>query len=60
MLQIVYVYLSAYQWNARATVATNIVGVLPADIARAQAQIQNALNGFQFYPVVGIRYTFGF
>lgn len=50
----------AYQGSARASVTTNIIGVLPADIASAQTQIQNALNGYQFYPVVGIRYTFGF
>lgn len=51
---------AAFQGNAKAVVTTNIVGVTAADIANAQTQIQNSINGFNVYPVIGIRYTFGF
>lgn len=51
---------AAFQGNARAAVTTNIAGVAPSDILSAQTQIQNAVNGFTVYPVVSLRYTFGF
>jgi hypothetical protein len=51
---------AAYQGNAAVSVTTNIAGVAAADISSAQNQIKNTVNGFQWYPVVGIRYTFGF
>jgi hypothetical protein len=51
---------AVFQGSARASVTSNIVGVTQADYAAAQTQVQNALNGFQVYPVINIRYTIGF
>lgn len=51
---------AAFQGNARAVVTSNIAGVTAADYAQAQAQVQKAVNGFQVYPVVSLRYTFAF
>jgi hypothetical protein len=51
---------AAFQGSARAVVTSNIAGVTAADYASAQTQVQNAVNGFKVYPVVSLRYTFGF
>jgi hypothetical protein len=52
---------AAFQGKGKAVVTNNgVPGVTSADIASAQTQIQNTLNGFSTYPVVGVRYSIGF
>lgn len=50
----------AFAGSAKAVVTTNVPGATAADIESAQNQIQNALNVLNTYPVIGIRYVFGF
>jgi hypothetical protein len=51
---------AAFQGTSTARVTTNIAGVTAADIASAQNQIQNTVNQYQVYPVLSVRYTWGF
>jgi len=51
---------AAFQGSATAVVTTNIVGVTAADIASAQSQIQKTVNQYTVYPVLSVRYTWGF
>lgn len=52
---------AAFQGKGKAVVTNNgVPNVTAADIVNAQNQIQNTLNGFSTYPVVGVRYSFGF
>ena len=51
---------AAFQGTSTARVTTTIAGVTAADIASAQNQIQNTVNQYQVYPVLSVRYTWGF
>jgi hypothetical protein len=51
---------AAFQGSSKTVVTTNIAGVTAADIASAQSQIQNTVNQYQIYPVISVRYSFGF
>lgn len=39
---------------------TNVAGVTAADIASTQSQIQHTVNQYQVYPVLSVRYAWGF
>ena len=51
---------AAFQGPAKVSVSTNVPGTTSADIASTENQIRDSLNGFQVYPVVGVRYVIGF
>jgi hypothetical protein len=52
---------AAFQGKATAVVTSTFgAAVSPSDYASAQSQIENTVNTITVYPVIGIRYTFGF
>lgn len=52
---------AAFHGFPKAVVTTNIAGVSTADIASAQDQIQHDVHkDLPIYPVIGLRYTWGF
>jgi hypothetical protein len=51
---------AAFIGSATVGVTTTIGGVSASDIANAQQQIATVVNKYQIYPVLGVRYTWGF
>ena len=51
---------AAYQGSPKATLATNIAGVTGTDIAREQANVEDSLSNYKWYPQVALGVSYAF